>query len=320
MRSAPARPGPGLLLILALAGCGPSPRADQAGTGFLTGAEDGPIFYRVLGGGSDTIVVVHGGPGAGIASIRPAIEPLADEFTLILYDQRGGGRSVLPEDTTLLAAPYHVADLEAVRRYFQLRRMKIVAHSFGAVVVARYAQAHPDRIERLVLHGATGPSRDAAAAAARAVPAPPRDTALARRARQSLSALLRGEAKNPIEACREYEAAATRLAELDGESSAWRGTSCDAPAEAVRYYFRHTAQFAPRTFGRWDFRDGLRDVEAPVLVVSGTRDSASAAMQRQWAEAYPAGRLLELPGAGKGPLMERSDTVLPAIAEFLHGG
>lgn len=303
----------GCLALAAACGSAETPRE-----GYLPGAEGAQIFYRVVGSGADTAVMVHGGPGAGIESVRPDWEPLADRFTLIFYDQRGGGRSTLPADTSLLHARYFVEDLEAVRRHFGLERLKLVTHSFGAVLAARYAQAYPERVERLVFHGATGPRRAEAARLARASPPSP-DTALSNRLSERLGALLRGTAEDPVATCEEYEALGRRLAELRGQPAVWQGTTCAAPPEAVRYYYRYTAQLAPRTFGDWDFTTGLEDLDAPLLVIHGARDSAALPQQRAWANAVPRGRLLLVEDAVKGAVADRPEVVLPAVASFLAG-
>lgn len=325
----PARPAITVagLVGLVLAACGGEPAATGGDDtpdpavheGYLTGAGGTRLHFRVLGSAPDTVVVVHGGPGAGIGSVLPDFRPLAESFTVVFYDQRGGGRSELPADTASLHARHFVEDLEAVRRHFGLERMKVITHSFGSILVARYARRYPERLERVVLHGATGPERSRAAELARASP-PATDTALADSASALLRALLRGEASDPVATCREYEAIGRRLASLRGEEPAWRGSTCDAPAEAVAYYYRHTARFAPRTFGAWDFtRGGLDELRAPVLVVYGARDSLAVDQQRAWAAAVPEGRLLLVPDAGKGAIAQRPDVVLPAVTAFMGG-
>lgn len=274
------------------------------------------LYYRVLGSGPDTAIVVHGGPGAGMNSVLADFRPLSSDLTLIFYDQRGGGRSTLPADTTQLDARYHVADLDAVRAYFGLERLQIIAHSFGAIVVARYAEMYPDRVERIVLHGATGPVRAEAARVAQAAPANP-DTALSRRSSALLGELLDGSAADPVGTCRRWEEIGRRLATRNGETTEWSGTVCDAPPEAVRYYFRYTAQLSPRTFGDWDFTTQLAQVRAPVLVVAGEGDSLALAAQRRWAESYPNGQLFTVPAVGKAAIAEDPDRVVSAIASFL---
>lgn len=292
--------------------------SSPARDGYLVGAAGALLYYRLVGSGSDTVVIVHGGPGAGMNSILPDAEALAEHFVLVFYDQRGGGSSELPADTTLLDARYFVEDLEAVRQHFGLKRLKVFAHSFGAVLVARYAMQYPNRVERLVFHGATGPQRAQAARIARtATPSP--DTALANRGTVLLRSLLEGTAADPVATCRDYEAIGRRLSALRGAPPTWMGSTCAAPPEAVRYYYRYTAQVAPRTFGDWDFTTGLEQVSAPLLVVYGARDSLAVSAQRAWASAVPNGRLLLVPEAGKAALTDRPDLVVPAITSFFHG-
>lgn len=249
-------------------------------------------------------------------SFSADLQPLTSDHRVIFYDQRGGGRSGLPEDESRLGATWFVEDLEAVRRHFQLERMNLVAHSFGAVLVARYAQEHPGRVGRIALLGATGPRRAAAA------PKPPQEepsreeAALQAEMREILGTLLQGTAEDPVAACRRYEALGKRLADLAGEPSGWQGSSCEAPPEAVAYYFSRTAQITPRSFGDWDFTGNLGAVSAPVLVISGDRQSAAPEQQREWAAAYPNGRLLVVPGAGKAAVATHPEVVVPALAEF----
>lgn len=311
-----------LLAAALLVACGgdgaPRPAGDGAEDGYLVGAEDARLYYRVLGTGSDTVVVVHGGPGAGMNSILPVVAPLADRFVLIFYDQRGGGRSELPADTSLLQGRYFVEDLEAVRRHFGLERLKLVAHSFGSIIVASYAKAHPERVARMVFHGATGPRRAEAARIARATP-PSSDSALSKRAARHLDSLLDGTAVDPVATCEAFEEAGRRLAEARGETTTWNGTTYAASPEAVRYYYRHTAQLGPVSFGDWDFPSGLEHVSAPLLVVYGARDSMALGGQRAWAAAVPHGRFLAVAGARKGAITDRPEVVFPAVASFLRG-
>lgn len=321
--------------ILGIASCDPdtsatdgseaSPPATRdppeiTGEGFLTGAAGGRLHYRVLGAGADTVVALHGGPGAGMNSILPDVRPLAERFTVILYDQRGGGRSVLPEDTTLLRAEYFVQDLEAVRRHFGLDRMKLFTHSFGSILAARYAREHPNRVDRMVFHKATGPELSGALEVMRARSSEgPADDSLAARQTELLRSLLQGEAEDPVATCRRYEAIGRELAAARGDPVTHRGSTCDAPDEAVRYYYRYTAQWAPRTFGEWNFTTGLEAVEAPLLVVYGARDSLGIPLQRAWASAVPDGRLLLVPEAGQSAWTDRPAYVFPAVTTFLEG-
>ena len=84
-----------LILIVAAVGCRDRATGRVPAHGYVTGAGGAQIYYEVAGSGDDTVVVVHGGPGAGINDSRPDLEPLAKSRAVIFYDQRGGGRSVV---------------------------------------------------------------------------------------------------------------------------------------------------------------------------------------------------------------------------------
>lgn len=309
-----------------LTGCGQSVEEEdvRASTGnheqegYVPRPDGVRLYFRVIGSGPDTVVAVHGGPGAGMGTIRPALEPLARRMTVVLYDQRGGGRSSLPADTSLLDARYFVEDLEAVRRHFELESMKLFAHSFGAIIAARYAVRYPDHLDRMVFHAATAPSKDVAVSLARAAPESP-DPALARRYGEQTLELMRGEAADPLATCHRRDSLAQEIAEARGETPTWNGTECDAPAHAIRYYFRYTAQLAPRSFGEWDFTTGMKDVAAPLLVIPGARDSLALRSQQAWADAVPHGRLLLIDGRGDALLTDRPEGAATALARFLRG-
>ena len=316
----------GLLLLVPVVGCfRPSPAVvagDLPREGYLPGAGGVRLYYQVVGAGPP-VVVVHGGPGAGIGAVLPELRPLARSFTLILYDQRGGGLSELPEDPELLGVDEHVADLEAVRLHFGLDRMRLVAHSFGTLVAARYAQEHPGRVERMVFSGAVAPLRSLAAQAARAASAPAAapaiDQARGERFREVLEQLMSGTSADPAADCREYEALGRELARSRGEPARWRGTTCDMPAEAIRYAYRHTMRVGPRSLGDWDLTGSLRRFEGPLLVIHGALDTAGAEGQRAWARTAPNGRLLVIPGATKGASADRPELFFSGVEAFLAG-
>lgn len=291
--------------------------------GHLEGYEQAKIYYRVMGSGQDTLVVLHGGPGAGMNSIIPSVRPLAEHYILIFYDQRGGGRSELPADTNKLKPQYFVEDLEAVRRYFGINKMNLLAHSFGSVLAAEYARNYPTRIKRWIFHGATAPSlkqelmlRKIKAKQAKAPP----DTTLANQASALLQELLNGSADDPKETCRDYEQISKKLALLRGEDASYRGTTCDAPAEAVRYYYRYTARLAPQFYEGWDYTNDLGNVSAPLLVLYGQRDSVMFPAQHSWTTAVPSGRLVTVPGTGKAAFSGNPEFVFSTIDSFLQAG
>ncbi|WP_109465432.1 prolyl aminopeptidase [Albibacillus kandeliae] len=98
------------------------------------------------------VVVLHGGPGGGCSpAMRRYFNP--DVYRVILFDQRGCGRSrphASVEDNTT----WHlVADIELIREELGISQWIVFGGSWGATLALIYAQSHPDRVSQLVLRG-----------------------------------------------------------------------------------------------------------------------------------------------------------------------
>src|SRR5438270_2144512 len=97
-------------------------------------------------------VFLHGGPGAGSTpKHRRFFDPGA--YRIIVYDQRGAGRSTplgeLRDNTT----PHLIADLETLRAHLRLERWVVFGGSWGSTLALAYAEAHPERCLALILRG-----------------------------------------------------------------------------------------------------------------------------------------------------------------------
>ena len=97
-------------------------------------------------------VFVHGGPGAGSS---PAVRGFFDpkRYRIVVFDQRGCGKSrpyaSLDDNTT-----WHlVSDMEALRAHLGIERWLVFGGSWGSTLALAYAQTHPKRVSELVLRG-----------------------------------------------------------------------------------------------------------------------------------------------------------------------
>jgi proline iminopeptidase len=102
--------------------------------------------------GGQPVVVLHGGPGGGgMPYLRRLHDPRA--YRIILFDQRGCGRSTphaeLRENTTWDL----VADMERLREYLGIERWQVFGGSWGSTLALAYAETHPERVSALVLRG-----------------------------------------------------------------------------------------------------------------------------------------------------------------------
>lgn len=98
------------------------------------------------------VVYLHGGPGAGMEpSIRRLHGPLA--YRLVMFDQRGCGRSTPAGELRDNTTQHLVADIERLREHLGIDRWIVSGGSWGSTLALAYAQAHPQRCQALVLRG-----------------------------------------------------------------------------------------------------------------------------------------------------------------------
>jgi proline iminopeptidase len=113
---------------------------------------DGHEIYVESVGRADGIpaVYLHGGPGSGCQpDHRRLFDP--ERFHAVLFDQRGAGRSRPKGRLEANTLPHLIADMETIRESFGFKRWMIVGGSWGATLGLAYAEAHPDRVNGLVL-------------------------------------------------------------------------------------------------------------------------------------------------------------------------
>ena len=98
------------------------------------------------------VVVLHGGPGGGCSpAMRRYFDPAV--YRVILFDQRGCGRSRPHAEVANNTTWHLVADIEAIREALEIDAWIVFGGSWGATLSLIYAQAHPDRTTHLVLRG-----------------------------------------------------------------------------------------------------------------------------------------------------------------------
>ena len=111
------------------------------------------LYYERCGNPKgQPVVFLHGGPGGGLVpDYRRYFDPAA--YHIVLFDQRGAGRSTphanLEENTT-----WHlVADIERLREHLGIESWVVFGGSWGSTLALAYAQTHPQRARALVLRG-----------------------------------------------------------------------------------------------------------------------------------------------------------------------
>lgn len=298
--------------------------AQDAREGFITTDDGVRLFYHVVGDGHTKLVAVHGGPGNSLFSIEPDFAPLAEHYTVIYYDQRGNGRSDLISDPARLGLDQHIADLEAVRRHFGLERMNLIGNSWGGLLVAMYASAHPDRVDHLILHSAASPTFEEMQQMAHSM----FDRARRRFTQDQVDRLgdlfdpefRARSAENPLSMCREWVSLFLPLMAVNqGALTRFHGDICAGSDEALRQQ-QAVNMKVWNSMGHFDLRERAHAVTARTLVIQGAGDNIPLAAAEDWARAIPNARLLVIEGAGHISQVEQPDVLFPAIERFFAGG
>ena len=115
---------------------------------------DGHTIYMEQCGNPNglPVVVLHGGPGGGCSpAMRRYFDPQV--YRVILFDQRGCGRSKPHASVTENTTWHLVADIERIRKLLEIDTWVVFGGSWGATLSLIYAQAHPERVKALALRG-----------------------------------------------------------------------------------------------------------------------------------------------------------------------
>jgi len=98
------------------------------------------------------VVFLHGGPGGGTEPRqRRFFHP--ERYRIVLFDQRGCGRSTPHAGLEANTTWHLVADIEALREHLGIARWQVFGGSWGSTLALAYAEKHPERVTELVLRG-----------------------------------------------------------------------------------------------------------------------------------------------------------------------
>jgi proline iminopeptidase len=129
------------------------PACPPSASGMLALDRRHVMHWEVCGNPSGVpLVFLHGGPGGGsLPHHRRFYDPAF--WRIVLYDQRGAGRSTPIADIGDNTTPHLVADLERLREHLGVDRWMLFGGSWGSTLALAYAEAHPERVLGLVLRG-----------------------------------------------------------------------------------------------------------------------------------------------------------------------
>lgn len=129
------------------------PKIEPYAQGFLKVSALHELYYEVSGNPNGIpVVFVHGGPGGGVSPThRRFFDPAA--YRIVLFDQRGAGKSkphaCLEDNTT----QHLVADMEQLRQHLDIEQWLVFGGSWGSTLALAYALDHREAVSGLILRG-----------------------------------------------------------------------------------------------------------------------------------------------------------------------
>jgi proline iminopeptidase len=279
--------------------------------GSLVDVGDTRLYVTERGSGFP-LLVFHGGPGLDHHMFGDYLDPLEDDFRVILVDQRSQGRSErAPEATWSLRQM--AADISLLARAMGLDQYATLGHSYGAFVCLRHAVDFPGHAARTIVSSGVPSSRYLA------------------RVWENLAAFEPEALRAQVTASWEREKEARTADDVEslihdqlpfqfGDPLDPRIAEYERRAAGGVYspdVLRHFA--SDESYGGIEVQDRLGEVTQPVLVLAGRNDRTCVVEAAEaTAAGVPNARLVVFEHSGHMTFVEENETYLREVRDFLH--
>jgi len=260
---------------------------------------EGVRLHVVSEGEGDPVLILHGFTGS-VESMACVSDRLREGFRVHRVDLVGHGESESPALSEAFSMSQCVAQLRALLKALELPSVSVIGYSMGGRAALSLAVAHPERITRLVLVGASPGLADSEQRAARRKA----DEELAERIlRDGLEDFVDQWMANPLFASQarlgEAVLARARAERLRGSPVGLAGSLRGMGTGAMP-----------------PLHDELARLSLPVLCVVGEEDTKFRAIAESMVQTLPLGELKLIPGAGHAAHLEEPEAFAQAFASF----
>ena len=298
--------------IASVATGAPLPVQEPRGHEALLPTDAGLLWYRQIGVGSGTpVILVHGGPGVGSFSLKP-LEALGDERPVIRYDQLGAGHSERTTDTTAFVIPAFVGRLDSLRSALGYERVHLVGHAWGSIIALEYYRSHPEHVASLTLASPLLSSRAWSAHVDKLLATLSDSTRFTIAAREGT---MDYDAPDYADAVREFSYKYVSLRPNDTERDS---TLKSMNVEARAYLWGPSAFRITGALRTYDATRSLRRIAVPTLYTVGEFDVANPTLVARFAKLTPASRFATIPDAASEVAWDNPTETLRVIREFLR--
>ena len=262
----------------------------------------------VNGSGADVVplICINGGMLYDHSMLWPALSPLARRRQIILYDQRGRGLTGAPADPSSASIEDDAADVAALRRALGIRKWDVLGHSWGGGIALLAASMDEAGTRRLVTVDGVGPTSAWIPKLRRAV-----SQRLSKEECASFDQISDAALETPdAEVQAAYSRAVYPAWFADGELA-----SSFAPPKVTSN--TGAAILARLRREGYDWRDRLRALSVPTLVIHGEEDALPVAVSTELVALLPRAQRQLVPHSGHMPFWEAPDVFFPVVDSFL---
>ena len=300
-----------ILLTLAIYSCRKEPVITHK-EGYVS-VEGGKIWYRILGQGNQTpLLLMHGGPGGTHRSFYQ-FESIAKDRPLILFDQLGSGKSGFHKDTTLLKVEKFVGQVQALREALDLEEVYLHGHSWGTALALESYLAHPEGVKGIVFNS------------------PYFSTPLWEADADTLITFLPDSIQMAIE-IGEREGNFTSKAYRDADRFFMKnyGVRKEKPAnpwdtvKAERNDFIYNYMWGPTEFTatgslkKYNRFESLKEINVPTIFITGEFDEARPNTVKRFQSQVKNSEFAVIEGAGHGTMHDNREQNIKVIRDFLN--
>ena len=288
-------------------------------------------LYHFAEGSGRNVLVVHGGPGMPFREPMAGLAPLTGAYRFNYYDQRGCGKSTRPIDTfssqnmyenmtnldKTLGLGAQIADIERVRQILGEEKLILIGHSWGGFLASLYAAEFPEHVEKLIL---ISPANSLV------MPSPEADSDLFASVRTKLPEDKQAEYDAFMKDYMDFNKLFTRseqdLINMDAKFGEYYISVVNLPEDTS------IEQGEPGGWMTWgmyvsmgqrhDYRDLMRKVTAPVLVIHGSDDLQSEKASRLYSDTFPNSTFKVIQSVGHFSFQEKPEEFSRIVTEFLQ--
>jgi proline iminopeptidase len=252
------------------------------------------------------LLVVNGGPGFdhGYLVSSPVWDELARTRRVVMYDQRGTGRSTAVKPGASLTLADQLADLEAVRKSLGGQDVDLLGHSYGGSLVMAYTARFPERVKRLLIVDSAAPKWT-------------ETTFLFKQVYPDVSERMDGF---------EFGSQFHDAAAIDGQIREYLSMIFWDPDRRDAFlkqwspgsFRRHVNEALDADMGRYDLNPEIQKFRLPVLVITGRYDmNVAPVVAWKIHRAIPGSQLVIFDRSAHLPFFEEPERFKKVVEEFL---